>query len=279
MEGLGLYVAQPTVTDEDAVTVASASTVYIAAAPTGAGSGPATLTAAYALNIAAGGVNIGNTGIGVKMEGEYTNAIRIVNSVAASAATSIRLLDTYTGTTGYHTGIMGAAIYKPATSGYGAVIGVFGEANIQGDCTGGANYSFGLRGTLQLNNTTVLNNDSSIFGAINASMKDNPTPTLTKGTVCGIYIENLIDADVSGCTGISAMIYSANQASATCTFDYGWYNYGPAVTYLLGLYDCSANSGCLSDGTADDIHGGACKRLKIDIDGTDYYLIASTTPA
>ena len=54
MEGLGLHIAQPTVTDEDAVTVTDVSTIYIAAAPVGAGLGPATLTNAYALKIAAG---------------------------------------------------------------------------------------------------------------------------------------------------------------------------------------------------------------------------------
>jgi len=59
MDGVALTIAQPTITDEDAVTVALASTVYIADAPTGAGSGPATLTAAYALNVAAGGVHFG----------------------------------------------------------------------------------------------------------------------------------------------------------------------------------------------------------------------------
>lgn len=63
LNGLALNIAQPTVTDEDAVTVATASTVYIANAPTGAGSGPATLTNSYALNVADGGVYVGGGGI------------------------------------------------------------------------------------------------------------------------------------------------------------------------------------------------------------------------
>jgi len=52
MEGLGLSVAQPTITDAAASTVAQASTVYIAAAPVAADA--ATITAAYALHVAAG---------------------------------------------------------------------------------------------------------------------------------------------------------------------------------------------------------------------------------
>ncbi len=52
MNGLGLTIAQPTVTDAAASTIAVASTVYIAAAP--AADDAATITAAYALNVAAG---------------------------------------------------------------------------------------------------------------------------------------------------------------------------------------------------------------------------------
>jgi hypothetical protein len=212
------------------------------------------------------------------MDGSYTNAIRITNTVATTAHTGIRLLNTYTGADGYHTGIMGAVIWNPtAASGYGAAIGVYGEANIQGDFTGGTNWSFGVRGTLQLTNDTVINNGSSIFGAINASMKDDATPTLTAGHICGIYIENLIDADLSGITGITAMIYAANNASATCTMDYGMYLYGPKVTNLLGLYDCTVG-GCVSAGGAVGTHGTSTVKIAIDIDGTTHYLLASTVP-
>ena len=77
MNGLALNIAQPTITDEDAVTVTTASTVYIANAPTGAGGGPATLTNAYALNVAAGGVNFG---------GAVTAGSTITQTIAALGA-------------------------------------------------------------------------------------------------------------------------------------------------------------------------------------------------
>lgn len=54
MNGLGLSVAQPTITSAGTPAVVLASTVYIAAAPVAAGAGPASITAAYALYIAAG---------------------------------------------------------------------------------------------------------------------------------------------------------------------------------------------------------------------------------
>ena len=57
MNGLALSVAQPTITDGAASTVAVASTVYIAAAPVAADA--AVITAAYALHVAAGVSNFG----------------------------------------------------------------------------------------------------------------------------------------------------------------------------------------------------------------------------
>jgi len=227
--------------------------------------------------ISSSGITIASTGIGIEMNGTYNNCLRLTNSLAASAQTTVRVLDTYTKVDGYHTAVMGATLLVPAGgTGTGAAIGVYGEANIQGACTG-TNYSFGVRGTLQLTDDTVLNGGSSIFGAMNASMKDDATPTLTAGHVCGIYIENLIDADLSAIAGITAMIYSANNSSATCTMDYGWYHYGPKVTNLLGLYDCTV-AGCVSAGGTVGTHGTATLKVAIDIDGTTYYLLASTVP-
>jgi len=221
------------------------------------------------------GISIANTGIGILMTGTYNNALRITNTLATSAQTTVRVLDTYTAADGYHTAVMGATIYNPsAASGYGAAIGVYGEANIQGDFTGGTNWSFGVRGTLQLTNDTVLNSGSSIFGAINASMKDDATPTLTAGHVCGIYIENLIDANLAAMTGISSLIYAANNSSATCTLDYGMYLYGPKVTNLLGLYDCTV-SGCVA-ANAGTAPAGDGVIIKIDVDGTPLYIKAAS---
>jgi len=81
MNGLALNIAQPTITDEDAVTVTTASTVYIANAPTGAGSGPATLTNAYALSVAAGGSYFGGD-INIATSKKITTAAELtLNSV------------------------------------------------------------------------------------------------------------------------------------------------------------------------------------------------------
>jgi len=215
--------------------------------------------------IFAGGASvvIGTCTYGVLMEGVYSNPIRITTDVATTNSGGIRLLNTYTAADGYHVGIMGAAIWNPtAASGYGGVIGVFGEANIQGDFTGGTNYSFGVRGTLQLTDDTVINDGSSIFGAINASMKDDATPTLTAGHICGVYIENLIDADLSSITGISSLLYMANNASATCTIDSAIYLYGPKVTYFAQIYDGTV-SGCIA-ASAGAANG---KYLVMDVDG------------
>jgi len=210
------------------------------------------------------GLTIGSaSSYGISLIGTYENAIRITMEKATTAQAGVRLLNTYTAVDGYHLGLMGAVIIAPAGgTGYAGAIGVFGEANIQGIHTGGTNYSFGVRGTLQLNDTTEINDGSSIFGAINASMKDNATPTLTAGHICGIYVENLIDADLSAMTGISSMVYIANNSSATCTVDSAIYLYGPKVTYFAQIYDGTV-SGCIA-ASAGAANG---KYITFDVDG------------
>jgi len=215
--------------------------------------------------LTAGSLVIASVAIGVTMAGTYDNALRITNSLATSAQTTVRVLDTYTKVDGYHTAVMGASILLPSGgTGAGAAIGVYGEANIQGICTG-TNYSFGVRGTLQLTDDTVINGASSIFGAINASMKNTGTPTLTTGHVCGIYLENLIDVDMSAKTGISTFAYMANNASATCTMNSAIYLYGPKVTYFAQIYDGTVG-GCI----ATSAGASATKYIVVDVDGTDY---------
>ena len=211
------------------------------------------------------GLDIGSaSSYGISLLGTYENAIRITMSKAVTAQAGVRLLNTYTKVDGYHLGLMGAVIILPdGGTGSAGAIGVFGEANIQGIHTGGTNYSFGVRGTLQLNASTDINDGSSIFGAINASMKDTGTPTLTAGHVCGIYVENLIDADLSSISGISSMIYIANNSHATCTVDSAIYLYGPAVTYFAQIYGGTVGGGCIA--AAAGAANGAY--LTVDVDG------------
>ena len=226
-------------------------------------------------NAAITGIDIGTcSSYGILMDDTYINAIRITTSVATTAYTGIRLLNTYTAADGYHVGIMGATVYDPiAGQGYGGVIGVYGEANINGNFTGGTNWSFGIRGTLQLRDDTVINNASSIFGAINASMKDDATPTLTTGHVCGVYIENLIDADLSSISGIATMLYIANNASATCTLNSAIYLYGPKITYFAQFAtDCNV-AGCIS---SDAPNAAADRYIKVGIEGSEYKVLAQS---
>lgn len=276
-DGIKINATTPT----DGLEIASACgthAINISAAQTGAGITIASTCGTYGLNIAgactSAGINIGTNTYGILMEGEYTNGIRLTTTVDTTNHTGIRVLDTYTAGTGYHTAVMGAAIYDPTTPGYGAVIGVFGEANINGEFTGGTNWSFGVRGTLQLRDDTVINNGSSIFGAINASMKDDPTPTLTAGHICGIYIENLIDADLSAINGIATMLYVANNSSATCTLDSAIYLYGPEITYFTQFATACNSGGCISSGAPS---AAATRYIRVEIEGAEYKITAEST--
>ena len=216
-------------------------------------------------------IDIGTcTSYGILMDDTYVNAIRITTNVATTAQTSVRVLNTYTAASGYHTAIMGAAILdSTAGTGSGAVIGVYGEANIQDTFTGATNWSYGVRGCLQLNDTTDIDNVGSIFGAINAVMKDNPTPTITNAHIAGIYIDNLIDFNLSSANGISAMIYMANNAHATCTMDAAIYLYGPEITNFVQFDDC-VEGGMVVDSaaSAEDRTG----RIKITVQGATRYI-------
>ena len=48
--------------------------------------------------------------------------------------------------------------------------------------------------------------------------------------------------------------------------------------YLFAFYDCSLNAGFVTTENAKTTHGGGFANLHIDIDGTEYFLIASTVP-
>ena len=93
-------------------------------------------------------------------------------------------------------------------------------------------------------------------------MKDDATPTITAGNICGIYIENLMDVDLSNTTGIATMLYVANNASATCTLDSAIHLYGPKVTNFAAIYDGTV-SGCIA------ASGGALTGnfVRLDVDG------------
>lgn len=63
MNGVALNIVAPTITSASATTVATASTVYISNAPQAAGAGPAAITNAYALHVAAGATALQATSI------------------------------------------------------------------------------------------------------------------------------------------------------------------------------------------------------------------------
>jgi len=90
MSGMGLYIGQPTQTDSSAVTVAKASTVYIAGEPAAGGS--VTITAPYALEVASGNVLFAGSVQGASFivdDGDADLTVDSDNQTHASAALTI----------------------------------------------------------------------------------------------------------------------------------------------------------------------------------------------
>ncbi len=97
MEGIALNILAPTITSTSAPAVALASTVYIANAPTGTGSGPASVTVGYALKIAAGDVylgggviNVSNAATDLTVKANTTAALEIYDGTTKFVALDTR---------------------------------------------------------------------------------------------------------------------------------------------------------------------------------------------
>ncbi len=83
MNGVSLNLARPTLTSAAATTVSTASTLYIANSPAAAGAGPVTITAAYALHVAAGTTLLQATNVA----GTLTLTAATFNMTAGGAVT------------------------------------------------------------------------------------------------------------------------------------------------------------------------------------------------
>ncbi|GAG58739.1 unnamed protein product, partial [marine sediment metagenome] len=89
-----------------------------------------------------------------------------------------------------------------------------------------------------------------------------------------IYCDNLISSDLAGISGNADLIRLANHD--TGTMDNVIDVYGPNVTNLFLLSSCMNGGMVSTDIGATAIFKTACKSIRINIDGTTYYLLAST---
>lgn len=187
----------------------------------------------------------------------------------------VRAITTFSlATAGVHKAISGEVLYTPATTGFATSIGVAGKATLNAKgMSGGTGYMWGVQG--QLDFAAGSTYASSQLAAGRFVMTEAGAVTYTSGNIACIYADNLITSPLADeCSGDCDLIRIANHGGK---LDHAINVYGPNVTYLFNLNGC-ATAGCVSAGTANDVHGGTGKRVKINIDGTSYYFLASTTP-
>ncbi len=202
-------------------------------------------------------------------------------SFAVSGGSSIAIDNTFTlATAGVHKGITSTVTYTPATSGLGTSIGVAGKAVLNGTFTGGQGLMFGIQGQMDFTTDATINNSSSIFSALRGVITAAGSPTFTAGDVCGLYIDNLVTNEMAASSGDISLIRIANHGngSSRSTIDSAIYVYGVKVTNLFEFNSAIGGGGFVSafGGTA---HGGTIKKVAVTIDGSTYFLLASTAPA
>jgi len=182
LNGLGLTVAQPTVTSAGTPATATASTVYIAAEPAAAGT--ATITAPYALHIASGNM--------------LTAGKIIVDDVT----------DSTTGTTGsiQTDGGIGAALEITSDAGFKLVAGDLDMGTAAGDIVVPANAVAALEFYDATTKFLVLDTRNTVTGTANITATGIPATIVAAAGVT----HNLVSlapgiTTLTGATGVNAM--------------------------------------------------------------------------
>lgn len=188
-------------------------------------------------------ITVGTATTGLLVSGVFTNGISVINTATTTSERhGILVADTFTATGATnHEAIMATTTYTPGSAGAAYPIGIWGCITIDGVVNGGVMN--GMQAQLDFTNNANLT--GGIFSAIRAVMTDSTSPTFTKGTIAGIYIDNLLVADTSGIDGFSTFLYMANNRSSTCTLTDAIYLYGPAVSNFIMFDDANYRSGCL----------------------------------
>jgi len=224
-------------------------------------------------------LNVGELTVGkIVMSGllyENTAQVSYSQTAVASGKNAINVNNSFTyATSGVHKGIQVDVSYDPdGDSGYATTVALAAKAQLSAGMshTGGVGYMWGVQGQMDFGASSVVNHASSIFAALRGVLTASGTPVFTDAYgICNLYLDNLISTNMTGlAVGFSSMIYMANGGGLMHS---AIRVYGPSLQRLFYLDTCT-NGGMVGN-TAET--GGTSKKIKIDIDGTDYYLNAYT---
>jgi len=236
------------------------------------------------------GINVGASTTGISLSGVQSNAIVITTTgstatdghclaigsigtpitTATSATSAVKVFSDCTNTTGYHVG--GWFTSQLTASGYTSIYALRGHADIKTAITSttGAAYYVGVHGRARV--TGVIDNAAATVTGVLAQLLATGTWTEV-GNACALWVDNQLATNPT--TGVVSMIWiSQNNNSGSAVVDNVFKVYGPSIPNLFALDTCS----CV---TASGVtaHGGTIGKIKITIDSTDYYLLASTAPS
>jgi len=86
-----------------------------------------------------------------------------------------------------------------------------------------------------------------------------------------------VNTSLSGVSSSEILYLSNNADNSTNNPDHMIYAYAPYVTNFFKM-DNAGNGGMVSATYSTPVHAGTCKKIRIDLDGDTYYLLASTAP-
>lgn len=240
------------------------------------------------------GIDVGACTTGITLSGAQTNAISVASTgSAATDGTCLRIGTTgtpitsgtsnggavkcYSNNSGTNTWLVGAWFRSEITSASGTsptVYALRGEADLAASAVtaSGASYIIGVHGRWRAGSGTI--NNSAIGAGVLAQWINGGTYTAVSHA-CALWVDCQNATTVT--SGSTEMIYITHNGDATGAVDHVFYIYpGNRITNLMKI---DTASGMVSAAENSAVHGTSSKKIKIDIDGTTYYLLASTVPA
>lgn len=186
-----------------------------------------------------------------------------VNSVYANAVVKT------SATPGTDTAIHGSISDTATTMTSGQLTGVTGDVTLPTlkSVTGG--FLYGTVGQAILNGTLNGASVAGVFGALNLA-----SSTLTSGNMACVWADAGATGPTQTVTGFN-MFRATNVTNTTANSHFS--GYGKAVYFLDGQLNGStwfANAGTSAGSAGDTSKCNATKVLKIQVDGTPYYLAA-----
>lgn len=212
----------------------------------------------------------GTPGDGVVFASVGKSGNPLVYGAASDKAMEVWAKFTFPTTGGFYA-IEGDVSYEPTgDSGYGTPVGVVGRVTLaEGDTfTGGQAGMEGVRGHLELTNTSVLDQASSIFCGLRGVLTATGTPTYTAfDTIACLYLDNLDANDKAGIGAKGAYLASFQNHGGTLD----------AALHLRGGNKCTyvfsflTFVGAIETGNAT---GGPFRTIPVEIDGVAYKINA-----